>query len=103
MNAGMKVAVLGAGGTMGRPMARHIAEAGMQVRAWNRSVEKAEPLATKGIHVHDSAADAVAGADVILTILSDAEAVISTMEGEDGALAAAEQGAIWLQMSTIGI
>ena len=42
------VAVLGAGGTMGFPMARNIARAGMTVRAWNRSRDKAEPLAADG-------------------------------------------------------
>ena len=37
MEAGETVAVLGAGGTMGQPMARNIAQAGIGVRAWNRS------------------------------------------------------------------
>ncbi|HEX8008650.1 MAG TPA: NAD(P)-binding domain-containing protein [Trebonia sp.] len=39
------VAVLGAGVTMGFPMARNIARTGIGVRAWNRSRQKAEPLA----------------------------------------------------------
>jgi 3-hydroxyisobutyrate dehydrogenase len=103
MNASARVAVLGAGGTMGLPMARHIAEAGMEVRAWNRSPEKAEPLAEDGVAVTDTAADAATGAAVILTIVSDADAVITTMEGADGALAGADDGTVWLQMSTIGI
>jgi 3-hydroxyisobutyrate dehydrogenase len=103
MNAGAKVAVIGAGGTMGLPMARHIAAAGMEVRAWNRTREKAEPLAEHGIQVAGTAADAASGADVVLTILSDADAVTSAMEGDDGGLAGAETGATWLQMSTIGI
>jgi 3-hydroxyisobutyrate dehydrogenase len=97
------VAVLGAGGTMGMPMARNIAKAGIEVRAWNRSREKAEPLAEDGVDVTDTAAMAASGASIVLTILSDADAVLSTMEGPDGALAGAEEGAIWLQMSTIGI
>lgn len=103
MQTGAKTAVLGAGGTMGLPMARNIARAGIEVRAWNRSLEKAEPLAEDGIEVYDTAAEAASGADVILTILSGADAVISTMEGPSGALAGAEDGALWLQMSTIGI
>ena len=40
---------------------------------------------------------------MILTIVTEADAVISTMEGSDGALAGAEGGGIWLQMTTIGI
>jgi 3-hydroxyisobutyrate dehydrogenase len=103
VNQGETVAVLGAGGTMGLPMARNIAKAGIEVRAWNRSREKAEPLTDDGIEVAATAADAASGASMILTILSDTEAVASSMEGPDGALAAAEDGAIWLQMSTIGI
>ena len=103
MNDSETVAVLGAGGTMGMPMARNIAKAGIEVRAWNRSPEKAEPLTQEGVDVTDTAARAGSGASIVLTILSDADAVLSTMEGPDGALAGAEEGAIWLQMSTIGI
>jgi 3-hydroxyisobutyrate dehydrogenase len=97
------VAVLGAGGTMGLPMARHIGGAGIEVRAWNRSLEKAEPLTEDGIEVVETAAEAASGASIVLTMLSEADAVIETMEGSDGALAGAGEGAIWLQMSTIGI
>lgn len=99
MAAREKVAVLGAGGTMGLPMARNIAHAGMEVRAWNRTRERAEPLTADGVEVLDSPSDATAGATVVLTILSDGEAVLETMEGADGAA----QDAVWLQMSTIGI
>jgi 3-hydroxyisobutyrate dehydrogenase len=84
-------------------MARHIADAGLQVRAWNRTQEKAEPLADDGIEIADTAAAAASGADIVLTILSDADAVTSAMEGDDGGLSGVEPGAIWLQMSTIGI
>jgi NAD(P)-dependent dehydrogenase (short-subunit alcohol dehydrogenase family) len=42
------VAVLGAGGTMGFPMARNIVRAGIGVRVWNRSRDKAEPPAAEG-------------------------------------------------------
>jgi 3-hydroxyisobutyrate dehydrogenase len=88
---------------MGLPIARNIANAGIEVRAWNRSREKAEPLAEDRLTLTDTAAEAASGASVVLTILSDADAVISTMDGSDGALAGAKEGATWLQMSTIGI
>jgi 3-hydroxyisobutyrate dehydrogenase len=103
MNHAPRVAVLGAGGTMGLPMARHIAEAGMQTCAWNRSREKPEPLTDHGVQIADTAADAASGAEFLITILSDADAVTSVLEGEGGVLAAVEPGATWLQMSTIGI
>lgn len=88
---------------MGLPMARHIAEGGMEVRAWNRTPEKAGPLTEHGIELAETAREAATGASVILTILSDAEAVTSATEGDDGGLAGAEAGTTWLQMSTIGI
>ena len=97
------VAVIGAGGTMGLPMARNIAGTGIEVRAWNRSREKAQPLADDGVEVLDTAAEAATGASVLLTILTDADAVADAMEGSDGVLTGAEKGALWLQMSTIGI
>jgi 3-hydroxyisobutyrate dehydrogenase len=93
------VAVLGAGGTMGLGMSRNIAKAGMIVRAWNRTRANAEPLADDGITVVDSPTEAVDGADVIVTILSDGDAVLETAEAF---LPAAADDALWLQMSTIG-
>jgi 3-hydroxyisobutyrate dehydrogenase len=113
------VAVLGAGGTMGFPIARNILRAGIPVRAWNRSAGKAEPLALDGAYVATSPAEAARGASIVLTILADEGAVLAAMEGPYGALSAmpgpnhedggtrmGEPGghphAIWLQMSTIG-
>jgi 3-hydroxyisobutyrate dehydrogenase len=97
------IAVLGAGGTMGRPMARNLARSGISVRAWNRSAEKARELAGEGIELCPSPADATGGASVVLTMLSDADAVLEVMDGHDGALAGCSAGTVWLQMSTIGI
>jgi 3-hydroxyisobutyrate dehydrogenase len=93
------VAVLGAGSTMGLGMARNIARAGMRVRGWNRTVEKARPLHDDGAEVLDTAREAAAGADVILTILADADAVTDAIED---AAEGTRDGTIWLQMSTIG-
>jgi 3-hydroxyisobutyrate dehydrogenase len=98
------VAVLGAGSVMGRAMARNIARGGLKVRAWNRSREKAEPLTEDGAQVCGSPAEAAQGADIILTMVADADAVISCMDGDEGALGADHaDDAIWLQASTIGI
>ena len=103
MASNEKIAVLGAGGTMGFAMARNLARAGFEVRAWNRSREKAEPLRGDGAHVPETPAQAADGATVILTILADADAVIDCMTRDDGALRAElAQEATWLQMSTIG-
>src|SRR5689334_6857653 len=93
------VAVLGAGSTMGLGMTRNIARAGFKVRCWNRTLEKARPLEEHGAEVLDSPRGAADGADVILTMLSDADAVIGAFED---AAKSAGSAAVWLQMSTIG-
>jgi 3-hydroxyisobutyrate dehydrogenase len=95
----LSVAVLGTG-IMGAPMARNLAGAGLDVRAWNRTAEKARPLAEHGIAVADDVAEAVAGADVALTMLADADATLAVAERALGAL---DGEAIWLQCGTIGI
>jgi 3-hydroxyisobutyrate dehydrogenase len=93
------VTVLGAGGTMGRPMARNIAQAGLRVRAWNRSPEKAQALQDDGVEVLDSPAAAAQGADIVVTMLADTDAVLESVAP---ALQAAGSDVLWLQMSTVG-
>jgi 3-hydroxyisobutyrate dehydrogenase len=95
------VAVLGTG-IMGAPMAGNIARAGFPTRVWNRTRDKAEPLAEAGAGVADSPAEAVDGADIVVTMLADGGAVESVMT-DGGALEAMRDDAIWLQTSTVGI
>ena len=98
----MRVAVLGAGGIMGLPMARNLARARLSVIAWDRSPDKITPLAHEGVEVIGSSAQAATGAALVLTMLADAQAVLEAMDGPRGAAAAMTTGAIWAQMSTIG-
>ena len=93
------VAVLGTG-TMGAPMARNLAAAGLETWAWNRDPERAEPLTDHGIRVCADAADAAAGADAVVTMLADGDAVAEVMG--DGTLQALGADAIWVQTSTVG-
>jgi 3-hydroxyisobutyrate dehydrogenase len=93
------VAVLGTG-IMGAAMARNLLASGMEVRAWNRSREKAEPLAQDGAEVADDPADAARGADFLLTMLSDADVIEESVGGD--VLSALAQDGVWLQMSTVG-
>jgi 3-hydroxyisobutyrate dehydrogenase len=98
------VALLGAGGTMGRGMARNLAGAGIAVRAWNRTLAKLDDLRGEpGFAVCETPAEAARGADALITMLTDGDAVLAAMDGEEGAAAGAEDGTIWLQTSTIGI
>lgn len=95
------VAVLGTG-IMGAAMARNLAGAGIATRAWNRTLARAEPLRDHGVEVAPKAVDVAADADVVITMLSDADAVIDVMDTRM-ALKAMRDDAVWLQMSTIGI
>jgi 3-hydroxyisobutyrate dehydrogenase len=97
----MRAAVLGTG-IMGFPIARNIAAAGNEVSAWNRTIERAEPLREHGVEVAGEVAEAVDGADLVITILSDADAVESVMT-DGGGLEACGEKTVWAQMSTVGL
>ncbi|HEY4277117.1 MAG TPA: NAD(P)-dependent oxidoreductase [Conexibacter sp.] len=101
--ATMTVAVLGAGGTMGSAMARNLLRAGHRVQAWNRTPERALPVEEAGAKLAGTPADAAAGADLLVTMLNDADSVVEVVTGEEGALAGLPAGAVWLQTSTIGL
>ncbi|HWC82094.1 MAG TPA: NAD(P)-dependent oxidoreductase [Pseudonocardiaceae bacterium] len=96
---GTSVAVLGTG-LMGAGMARSLARAGLAVRAWNRSADKARPLATDGVSVHEDVTEAVSGADVVLTMLFDADSVAGVMKQVIPALG---KETVWAQTSTVGL
>lgn len=96
------VAVLGTG-NIGSELARQLLDAETDLRVWDRTREKAEPLGDAGATVSDSPAEAVDGAGFVITIVSEAQAVEEVMTGENGALEAMGDDAVWLQMSTVGL
>jgi 3-hydroxyisobutyrate dehydrogenase len=77
-----------------------LARSGFEVRVWNRSIERAKPLAEDGAGVHEDVAEALRGAELMVTMLSDADSVL---EVAGSALERLDSGAIWIQMSTIGL
>jgi 3-hydroxyisobutyrate dehydrogenase len=95
------VAVLGMG-AMGHGMAASALRAGLPVIVWDRRMEAARDLAERGAQLAASAADAARRAAIVVTMVTDADAVISIAAGQ-GMLAALAPGAIWAQMSTIGV
>lgn len=96
----MKVAFIGMG-TMGAPMALNILNAGHDVTVYNRTREREEPIAAKGAHRAASPQQAAAGAEVIITCVSDTPDVENTILGKEGVIHGAEAGAIVIDMSTI--
>jgi 3-hydroxyisobutyrate dehydrogenase len=100
--ANPSVAFLGTG-IMGSGMAASALRAGLSVRAWNRTLDRAQPLVEEGAEAVSSAAEAARGADLIVTMLTDGDAVLEVMEGDEGGLAGAGEEALWVQCSTIGL
>jgi 3-hydroxyisobutyrate dehydrogenase len=95
----MHVAVLGTG-IMGAGMTRSLLRAGLEVTVWNRHPGRAAPLAADGAHVAGTAAEAVAGADAVITMLWDGNSVAEVMAD---ALPAAPEGILWAQATTISV
>lgn len=94
----MKLAVLGTG-LLGSEVAIRLKDRHFDVTAWNRTGEKAATLATVGIQTAATAAEAIAGADAVLLLLADAEAIRGTLFAKDAE--AALDGRVIIQMGTI--
>lgn len=94
------IAFLGIG-LMGAPMARRLLQAGYSVTVWNRTASKAAALADiKGVpaaSVAASVADAVRGADIVISMLEAGPGVAAVMQA---ALASLEPAALWVDMSS---
>jgi 3-hydroxyisobutyrate dehydrogenase len=96
-----KLAVLGLG-TMGRAMAGSALRNGIPTVVWNREPGVARRMADQGAEVATSPADAVKAANMAITMVTDAQAV-TTIAIDLGMLEALPAGAVWAQMSTIGL
>ena len=91
-------------GRMGRPMARHVIDAGFPLTVYNRTVAVAEAFAA------EAGAAAVASpralgerCSVVVTMLSDGPAVLDLLGGDDGLLAGLSAGDIVIDMGTSGV
>jgi 2-hydroxy-3-oxopropionate reductase len=98
------IAFLGIG-LMGRPMAANLLAAGYRVTVWNRSPGKTAPLVAAGARaaatVAEAVSEAVGGADIVFTMMSDGAAVGEVLFGEAGAAAALAEGALVIDCSSI--
>lgn len=111
----MQVSVLGTG-IMGAAIARSLLRAGHGVTVWNRTPARAEPLAADGARVARSAAEAVQGADVVLSVVFDTDAVLdvldeagpvvaeaATSSGTRSGAGGTDAGPVWVQSTTVGV
>lgn len=96
-----KLAVLGLG-TMGRAMASSALRNGISTVVWDRDPGIARRMAGQGAVVGSSAVDAVKAVEIVITMVTDTEAVTS-IALDLGVLEALAPGAVWAQMSTIGV
>jgi 3-hydroxyisobutyrate dehydrogenase len=95
-----KIALLGIG-TMGRGMAANLLKAGFPLTVYNRTREKAEPLAALGATIANTPAEAAKGADVVISILADDIASRAAWLGDNGALTAMSSGSTVIECGTL--
>jgi 3-hydroxyisobutyrate dehydrogenase len=86
---------------MGAAIAGRLLAHGHEVAVWNRTAAKAQPLAAAGAKVAATPAEVATLSDIILTILTDAEAIQATYIGENGLLSGTVKGKLFVEMSTV--
>jgi 3-hydroxyisobutyrate dehydrogenase-like beta-hydroxyacid dehydrogenase len=96
----MRVAVLGLG-AMGSAIAGRLLESGHTLQVWNRTQGRADPLVARGAERAATPGEAVDGAEVAVTSLSDDAAVREVVLGGGGALDALDPGAVLVDASTV--
>ena len=96
----MKIGFIGLG-SMGRPMASSLLDAGHELIVYNRTRSRATPLADAGASIAETPGDAARGPEVVVTMLSDDAAVEAVTFGDDGILGAMDRDAVHVSMSTI--
>jgi len=94
-----KVGVVGLG-TMGRPIARNIRQAGFDVAVYDLNPQAMEHLASFGAVPAERPADVAMGADLVISVLPDGPDVLQAMLGENGVYTAAREGMVHADFST---
>jgi 3-hydroxyisobutyrate dehydrogenase len=89
-------------GQMGAPMAARLLDAGFDVAVWNRTSGKADPLVARGARRAASPAESASGAEAVITMLADPEAVEAVVFADDGLHRALASGGTLIEMSTVG-
>jgi len=96
----VKLGVVGIG-RMGAAIAGRLLGLGHEVAVWNRTAEKARALASAGASVAATPAALAARSEVVISILSNAEAIGRAYEGADGLLSGEVSGKLFIEMSTV--
>jgi 3-hydroxyisobutyrate dehydrogenase-like beta-hydroxyacid dehydrogenase len=88
-------------GAMGSRLAARLMDAGHVVHGTNRTRAKAEPLITRGIVWHDTPRDVARAAEVVVSMVTDDDALEAVMSGRDGILAGLSVGKVYVDMSSV--
>lgn len=96
----MRIGVAGLG-RMGAAIAARLLELGHEVAVWNRSPDKAKPLAAAGAKVAPTPRALAGDAELVITILIDGAAVGAVYHGPDGLLSGDVAGKLFVEMSTV--
>ena len=96
----MRIGLIGAG-IMGAPMAMRLLGAGHEVAVYNRTPAKLEPLTAMGAFAARSPAEAASGSDVVISIVTNPDAVEQVTFGEDGIASGLSSDAVHCDMSTV--
>jgi 2-hydroxy-3-oxopropionate reductase len=87
-------------GLMGFPMAKNLLKSGFNLRAYNRSQDKADRLKEFGAEISTSIKDVVTNSDVIITMLTD-DAAVEKVMGSDEFISNIKEGATVIDMSSV--
>lgn len=98
----MRVGFVGLG-NMGSAMVGRLLQAGHELVVYNRTRDKAAAFEGRGARVANSAREAASSAEALVTMLSDDQAVLAALLGEDGALSGLGRGCLHISSSTIGV
>jgi 3-hydroxyisobutyrate dehydrogenase len=96
----MNITLLGTG-RMGCAMAERLLDQGHTLTVWNRTAGKAQKLLARGAIWSDTPANAIVNSDVVLSVLTDANAIAQTYSGENGVLSGDIAGKLFIDMSTV--
>ena len=96
----MKIGIAGTG-RMGAAIAQRLLALKHDVTVWNRTPEKTRALASAGAKVANTPARVAAVSEVVISMLTDAQAITDTYEGKDGILSATIAGKLFIEMSTV--
>jgi 3-hydroxyisobutyrate dehydrogenase-like beta-hydroxyacid dehydrogenase len=96
-----QVAVIGLG-AMGSRIARRLFDSGHELVVWNRTPAKADELVSSGATLAESPAAAVRDAELVITMVTNPDALRDVTEGHDGVASGIDQSASMIEMSTVG-